>query len=339
MSAIEDVLQKHRRRLIEREAAAFRELLDAYGVIERELRSAVRELERKIREAQAAGEEISPSWLSRQRRLSSLIDQVKRQIERFGGTAARITEREQREGIRLAVQQTEEVFRVLSSPSLPSLPSLQSLGNLLPTRAVEDAVGLMGDGSPILEYYRESLAPKVAEMIRIEVIKAAAAGTDFRTIANRLMQTGQITRTRALATARTEVLRVRREATRQQYIESGVVTGWEWVASKSSRTCPACLAMDGRVFKLKDAFPQHINCRCTMIPVIEGVERPKRTLGKDWFARQPADVQEQILGKDAAAAYARGDVTLEEFVGWAASKEFGKRIYTRSLARIQNKGE
>lgn len=331
-SALEQQLQRHRSRLIEHEEAAFRELLEAYEVIERDLAREYRKLQRQIAEAQAAGETISEAWLYRQRRLASLLDQVKQQVERFGQTAAAITTREQRAAIRIAAEQTNDLFRVITGAAT------LDLGSTLPTRVIEDAVGMMGDGSPILNYYREKLAPKVAEMIRTEVIKAAATGTDFRTIASRLMTTGQITRTRALMAARTEVNRVRREATRQRYIESGVTTGWEWVASKSIRTCPACLWMDGQIFKLEDPFPQHPNCRCTMMPVIEGVERPPRTLGREWFERLTDEEKEKILGIEAAAAYKRGDVTLEDFRGWRNSKEFGRAIYTRSLASIQNAG-
>lgn len=326
MSAIDDTLKNHRRRLIEREEAAFRELLEAYDLIEAELRREIRALQRKIREAKANGEEINESWLYRERRLRSLVDQVKQQIARFGGTATRITEREQRAAVSIAAEQTRDVFRVIAGDAAPD-----NIGFLLPNRVVEDAVGMMGNGSPIIEYYTEQLAPKVAEMIRTEVVKAVALGTDFNTIARRLLQTGQITRSRALMVARTEVNRVRREATRQTYVESGVTTGWEWVASKSIRTCPACLFMDGRIFKLEEPFPQHPNCRCTMIPVIEGVESPPRLLGRDWFENLSDEEKEEILGIDAFEAYKRGEVTLEDFVGWRNSKEFGKSVYARSL--------
>ena len=95
-----------------------------------------------------------------------------------------------------------------------------------------------------------------------------------------------------------------------------------------------CLAMDGSVHKLDEPFPQHINCRCTMIAVIIGVERPPRTLGSDWFEDQSDDVKAEILGDDAFAAYSRGEVTLKDFVGWRNSREFGKSVYTKPLSSI-----
>jgi hypothetical protein len=41
----------------------------------------------------------------------------------------------------------------------------------------------MGDGSPLMSYFTQQLAPAVAEKIKTEVIKAAATGTNFNTIA------------------------------------------------------------------------------------------------------------------------------------------------------------
>jgi SPP1 gp7 family putative phage head morphogenesis protein len=328
MSVLDDHLKRHRQRLIDREERTFRELLAAYDEIERDLKRSYRELAKQIRDAQAAGEKISPSWLARERRLQLMLDQVEQQIVRFGGRAAPIIEREQREAINIAAQQTEDLLRVVG----PSKAGTGGIGSTLTPRVVETAVGSMSDGSPLLSYFEKNLAPSVAAKLRSEIVKAAAVGTDFGTIARRLQRAGDITRSRALSMARTEVNRIRRETTRQIYEEnSDVISGWEWVASKSPRTCPVCLALDGRVFKLQSEFPQHINCRCTMIAVIKGVTRPERTLGSEWFDRQPKDVQNKILGKEAGEAYRNGDVALKHFVGYVNSKEFGRSVYRKKL--------
>lgn len=331
MSVLDDLLKKHRKRIVDREAQAFRELLDAYERVRRELRRQILALQKKVKDAKAAGEEISPAWFLQQNRLNQLTDQVKMQIERFGGTAARITTREQRAAVEIALSQAKETIAVVSGQSSVA----GGIGSMINPRVIENAVGMMGDGSPILEYYAKNLAPRVVEMIRSEVIQAAAIGTDFRTIANRLIKTGDITRQRALTAARTEVNRVRRETTRQYFEDnSDIITGWEWVASKSSRTCAVCLAMDGTIHKTSEFFPQHVNCRCTLIAVIAGVERPPRTIGSEWFERQPDDVREKVLGKEAAEAYSRGEVELKDFVGWRNSKEFGRSVYTRKLSDV-----
>lgn len=327
MSALDEHLRRHRKRLIDRERAAFREMLIAYQQIDRELRRSIRDLGEKIRLATAAGETISEGWLMREHRLATLINEVKDQIDRFGQTATAITRREQLVAIQIAIGESNELLRLMtSSLDVPITARINP-------RFIEDAVGMMGDGSPIIDYYRKNLAPKVAEAIRVEVTKGVALGTDFRTIANRLVQTGQITRSRALMVARTEVNRVRREATREQYREnSDIISGWEWVASKSRRTCPACLALDGRQFTLDDEFPQHPNCRCTMIAVLIDVPRPPRERGSEWLARQDGEIKAAVLGTDAAAAIERGEIELADLVGWRNSKEFGRSVYTKGVS-------
>jgi SPP1 gp7 family putative phage head morphogenesis protein len=329
MSALDDLLKAHRKRIIDREEAAFREMLAVYRSLRQDLNKQYKAIEKEIMDAQAAGVEISPSWLSRSRRLKAMLAQVQAEIVRFGGRVTNIVSREQKEAINIAVDHAREVIE-LTSPGTPI-----NLGSTLNARAVENAVGMMGDGSPMTAYFEKTFAPAVAEALRSEIVKAAALGTDFNTIARRLVKTGDITRSRALTMARTEVNRVRRATTLQLYRENDdVFEGWEWVAAKGPRTCPVCLALDGRIFKLKDEFPQHINCRCTLIPVIIGVMRPPRELGAEWFDRQPDDVKENILGVDGLAAYKEGLVQLKDFVGYATSKEFGRRVYTRPLIQV-----
>lgn len=326
-SELDNTLRKHRRRLIEREEAVFNEMLAAYEDVRRELERQIRAIERRIREARAAGEEISPSWFYRERRLRTLVDQVNAEVIRFGGTVARLTTAEQRAAINIAMSNTAEILRITA-------PKFSDVGAMLPTRAIENAVGIMGDGSPVLDYWIENVAPDVARALRTELLKAAATGTDLRTVAKRLRAAGDITKRRSLIIARTEVNRVRRETTRQIYDDIEHVREWEWVASKSRRTCAACLAMDGRRFKVSEPFPQHINCRCTMIPVIDGVERPPRTIGSKWLAAQPEDVQRHILGDDLQEAYANGDIELKDVVGWRTHKIFGRSIYTKSAGKL-----
>jgi len=329
VSAFDEILKRHRKRIIERESATFAELLSEYSVLQKTLARQLAEIRKLIKEKRDSGEPIGPSWVYRERRLKALIDQVKTEIERFGGTVARVTTREQRAAVEIAAD------HVLETVSAIANDKSAGIGSMLPRRSIETAIGAMGDGSPILEYWNKNLAPAVVEKLRSEIINAVATGMSTDVLARRMMAAGDITRTRALMYARTEVNRIRREATRSIYQDnSDVITGWEWVAAKSPRTCPACLSLDGTVYELNQPFPQHINCRCTMIPVIDGVKRPKRTLGSEWFEQQPDDVKEQIVGKEAFAAMKRGEIGIKDLVGWATSKEFGKRVYTKSLTKV-----
>lgn len=84
------------------------------------------------------------------------------------------------------------------------------------------------------------------------------------------------------------------------------------------------------------------NCRCTQIPRTKSWEelgitglpdtRPPIVQGSEWFAAQPAAVQQQILGSPAAlAAYQKGEVKLEDFVGRRDSTRWGPSYYALSL--------
>ena len=332
MSALDEHLKKHRKQIVDREEATFRAMLSAYGEIEKELQKSFDDLQRKVEKAAADGETISPSWFFREQRLKNLLAQVNEQVVRFGGAAAKIIEREQSAAIKIAVAQAKEnlKFQIGDDNEFE-----QSFGGSFNTRTVENAVGLIGDGSPLLSYFEETLAPAVAEKIKSEIIKAAAIGTDFKTISKRLQATGDITRYRALATARTETNRVRRETTRQIFQENDdLIEGWEWVASKSTRTCPTCLALDGRIFPLKEPFPQHVNCRCTMIPVIKGFSRRPRTIGKDWFDGLSDEGKASVLGKETFLIYQQNNLSLNDFVAFKNDKRFGKSVYQKPLAKI-----
>jgi uncharacterized protein with gpF-like domain len=113
-----------------------------------------------------------------------------------------------------------------------------------------------------------------------------------------------------------------------------IIEAWEWVASKSARTCPLCLAMDGRQFPLDKPFPQHPNCRCTLKAVIEGLPAPKRTIGNDWFESQTDDVKRQILGGENFKAYKKHNLTLNDFVAFKTDARFGESVTRKPLAKI-----
>lgn len=331
MSALDEHLKKHRQKIIDREEKTFRDLAAAYREIEKQLKESYDELQKQIEDALAAEEETSPSWFFRQNRLKKLLAQVNEQIARFGGKAAKIIEREQRAAILIAVEQANETVNL----ELKLAGKDASFAAQLNPRAVETAVGAMGDRSPLRSYFEQQLAPLVADKIKSEVVKAAALGTGFKTISKRLSETGAITKHRALSVARTEVNRVRRETARQIYEENDdIFEAWEWVASKSSRTCPLCLAMDGRQFRLDEPFPQHVNCRCTMKAVIKGLPARPRTLGKDWFEKQTDATKETILGKETFVAYKQHNLNLDDFVAFRNDKRFGKSVTRKPLAKI-----
>ena len=174
-SVLEQLLARHRKAIQEREAETFRALLLAYQSAQREIDGQIAALVRQMVAARERGETISPAWLYRQRRLAALLDQVKTQIDRFSGAAAARVAQEQRGAVELAAQQAGEQWRLLTGRGAGEL------GASLPTRAVEHAVGFMGNGSPVAEWMAQNLAPVAVEKLKSELIKGVALGTPFKT--------------------------------------------------------------------------------------------------------------------------------------------------------------
>jgi len=90
----------------------------------------------------------------------------------------------------------------------------------------------------------------------------------FRRAGKTVFKTAQ---RRATLIARTETLRAHNEGRKVFYREVGI-TKVRWLVADDARTCPACRALNGNVFKLEEApdLPFHPNCRCTHSAYTDG---------------------------------------------------------------------
>lgn len=117
------------------------------------------------------------------------------------------------------------------------------------------------------------LSDEADRVMRRELVRGVTAGSNPRVTARRIVDragegfSGGLTR--ALTVARTETVDAYRSAAALgQAQHTDVLAGWMWLASLSSRTCPACLGMHGEVFPLDEPGPLgHQNCRCGRMPV------------------------------------------------------------------------
>jgi SPP1 gp7 family putative phage head morphogenesis protein len=145
--------------------------------------------------------------------------------------------------------------------------------------------------------------------------------------------------------------------------------GEVWVATLDGRTTPVCQARDGKTYKIgKGPYPPaHFGCRSRRVPVTKSwkelgfddldefdplnkrpfvadtrrvADIPKKQrrdiIGQttaasynDWLKTQNRSFVEDVLGKNRAALYLDGDLTLDKFVDRTGSsytlKELGKR--------------
>lgn len=99
---------------------------------------------------------------------------------------------------------------------------------------------------------------------------------------------------------RTETTHIYSESDRAAYNEAGVEE-YEYMATLDARTCETCGALDGKVFKVKDAKPgvnyppMHPNDRCTTIEhdpedaldwFNSGEPMPESTTYQEWYDQQ-----------------------------------------------------
>lgn len=110
------------------------------------------------------------------------------------------------------------------------------------------------------------------------------------------------------------MLRVYREASRQQYDSTGAVTGYKRFAAKDPRTCPLCLALDGEVYPTDELMNVHPNDRCIMVPIVRGVPEITWETGEEWLRRQDPAIQQGVLGPTAFEAWDNGQIELRDLV-------------------------
>jgi len=70
--------------------------------------------------------------------------------------------------------------------------------------------------------------------------------------------------------ARTETMYACNEGAKVRYAQHGIEKV-EWLTAWDDRVCPDCAALNGKVFTIAQAppCPLHVQCRCTLMPVIE----------------------------------------------------------------------
>lgn len=328
---IHRIVERHRRALLRLERGAASEMVRVYGGIWQRLQRELNSLLEEYNAALEANGEISPSWVYEHDRLHNLQRQVEAELRRFADYAeARIVANE-----RAAVQAASRHFQEILTTTARGQRGIVGVWDRLPVPAVEDLVGFTANGSP-LRVLLDELGPAASEAVRSGLVEGLALGQNPRAIARRIRQDFGGDLVRALRISRTETLRSYREATRRNYQESGLVSGWRWLSAKQPRTCAMCLAMDGTFHTLDEHLDDHPNGRCAMVPCLKGDENapPGWEMGSTWLAKQSEAVQRQVLGNAGYEAYRAGAVTLTDFVGQKQSREWGTTRYARSLMEI-----
>lgn len=250
-SVLENAVSRFRGRLLAGDAAALARMKAAYDPVADLLVDRIAELERALAEKG----ELTAAEAVRLERAKTLLRDVEDELARLADDAERFLTVAQRAAVQEA---TTAIVGLAEAQS----PGIAASFNRVPTEAVTDLVGRLGDGSPLrtwLDQWGQETGDKMAAALRDGV----ALGRSPRDVAAALRKQVDVAEWRLLQTTRTSMLGAYRGAAHESYKRNQDILEpeWEWVSTKSSDTCGACLALDGQRFPISEGFQKaHVSC-------------------------------------------------------------------------------
>jgi len=304
--AVVDAINAHRAALLAREQAAMQAQAQAWLGVEQALQTQVDALALELAQNPGAA---TMGQLQRSRRYQALLQQTRAELRNYEGYIEQRIEAGQQDMVTLALQHSQQAVNAVATEA-----QIVASFDRLPVSAVNNMVGLAGDGSPLRAVLADATRGAPDALAR-ELVNGIALGRNPIAVARTAMRLGLgQSFTRMQTIARTEQLRVYRETTLAAYANSRVVSGYQRLSARDTRVCPACLFADGRVYRVADGFDEHPNGRCALVPVLGNVPLTQFETGQQWFRRQTPTVQQQMLGPGRYQAWQRGDATLDDLV-------------------------
>lgn len=338
MAEAPDVLRvsdAYREKLLKREAQAVRTMTTAHGKVAERLVREGTKLAEDVAALRTAGEAVPPWRVGQLERYRDLISQAEAELGRLGDAGARTIADMQRDGLAMGMDMAEAQVGALIPPEV-----LISF-NRLPTAALETMIGFLQDGSPLARLLGD-LGAETARRIGDLLRDGLGLGWNPRKVAALIRKEVGMALTRALRIARTEMLRAWRKSSIQGYRDQGsLIKGYRRHAQQDTRTCIACLLLDGTFYETADEFTDHVQGRCAVIPVtrswaelgFHGIPDTNAEWqpGRDWFLEQDDGTQRDILGDPLFNAWKGGEIGLDDMKTLHTSREWGDSWGAASL--------
>jgi SPP1 gp7 family putative phage head morphogenesis protein len=332
-SEIVRVVREFKAALMLREADSMRTMAQRWLLVEQAMEAQASALANEIAIMLQAGETVSQSRLLRLERYQYLLAQARAEVSAYARWAEEFITQQQREAGWLGIENAAQALISAYGRS----GRVGSFFDLLPREAVESMAGALRDGSPLSSLLNQ-LGRESAMGISNSLVDAIASGINPRETAKVLIGAVQdgasLGLDRALRIARTEQLRAYRTMSQAQYKKSGVVTRYKRIATRDTRTCPACLFTDGQAYELDHEFEEHVNGRCALVPEVRGLREPAWTVGRDWFMGLGAEEQRQILGSEYFEAWQDGAFDLNDLVRRVPNATWGASYQVTPLSKL-----
>lgn len=262
-------------------------------------------------------------------RLNELLQLVQETVDAWSsGLASDLKERTHEIGAAEAVWQNGLIQSTIPFRWDTVMPSTRILAAVIDTSPIDgvllsDIVGRLGAGTKA--NLEKAIRTGIAEGETIERIRA------------RLRRVSDFSVDTADAVARTAVGHASNLGRQAFYNDNtDLVASVLWVATLDTRTCPSCMALDGKSFPIDKGArpPRHIRCRCTTVPQLKsmsalglnlsdfdpttrasmnGQVAASETFGT-WLAKQPVAMQDEALGPTRGKLYRTRELKVSDFV-------------------------
>lgn len=322
------LMRQFRAGLITAEAAQMAEMAARWAQIERAIEADLISLAAEVDRLNRTGKPVSRWKIYRLSRYRRLIDQINGELTKYTRYATDLVSGRQADLLEQGISNAEDAINAVMAESANYFTGF----DILPVSAIENMVGLAGDGSPLRALFNASW-PEATEALLSTLIEATAKGQHPLQTARLMREAFGVGFQRSMTIARTEQLRVYREASRQQYQESGIVRGYRRLSAKDFRVCAACLFADGKFYPVDVPFEEHPRGRCTPVPTVMGSDIQWLT-GKEWFKQQPESVQIGILGKGRHAGWKNGLFGLDQVIKRRENETWGASLVPRPLKEL-----
>lgn len=319
---------QHKLELLLQEESQMQEMAHRWLGVESALEAQISALAEELAHMRDAGKSIKPWRVYELERYRTLLGQAERQITGYSRYADKLITGRQGELAGLGIEHAAEAIRL---SYLGGGGRIGAYFNILPIEAIENLIGFAGDGRPLSSLLKAGW-PDAADALTQALINGTALGRNPRDVAREMRDGLSQGLDRMLTIARTEELRAYREASRSQYQESGLVNSYKRIVANDA--CIACFALDGEIYPVDEPLEEHPNCRCSMIPVVEGLPEIEFKTGAERFAELSEDEQRSMMGDEAYELYADGQVSLSDFAVHSVSDDWGPSIRAATLADL-----
>lgn len=297
-SVVVQSLREFRERMNGQEESTINELGNRWLQVERKLDANISALANEMKRRQVEGETITAAMVQKAQRYQELKAQLAEEIKKYNADAVNIISAGQERSIGLGVDSAQNA--IYSSYPSP----LSANFNQINVKAVENMIGFAGDGSPLSSLLKNDYGP-AADGILQSLINSIALGQSAEQTAREMAEGMGMGLDRSLLIARTELNRAYRTASTEQYRQSGIVVKFKRLVARDE-ACLACIVLDGEEYDTADELEDHPNGRCTVVPVLEGLDAPTWDPAQEWFANQPESVQLEIMGAARFELYQSG---------------------------------